>query len=567
MGNKPPTPLRCSDLTEMEEESLPGAPSKLTTVEESVPVPRQEFPDGAKASACLQELPNSTSRILSSELPSQPRQRRGEGLLEFHGRIESQAPSGTELNSVERERMLSQTFIEGIADPLVRAFTAEWGPNDALTALIVAQGRFAQLLSGGGYNLLSPAGYRALSDEELRDLLSTRAPDLRRFRQLRQRVGETVLAYHERFHMLLTRAYPMLDSMKDFSFIPEFLEGLEDPRIRIKVEEFVNQATMITYPLLVREIIRIESASKAEGEDAENAAKMDRFNQAQQGPTESINDYHERIQELYRRLQASSPRTYPVLTGHGPSLLTHCFIRGLVDADIRHYVKEQGPPDRNSALKLAQERQIQMEYESCNQGKTKSVLSYHGRFVTKFERTPAPRNLNSPEVVRRFVRGLVDPQVRMISRTLYSDDYGLTLWAAHSHETALLIAKLPRSLFYFDPDFIPNAVRTVPPGQLDQRPTEDALDYHLRLPLGLIQSVQLRLINEETVSRRFMAGLNDPELKTLLAKNRPENYFLFRVIVQKYLKTLESNTTNSLTTSSSKPIPKGEPSKNPSESL
>ena len=75
------------------------------------------------------------------------------------------------------------------------------------------------------------------------------------------------MAYHERFHMLLTRAYPMLDSMKDFSFIPEFLEGLEDPRIRIKIEEFVNQATMVTYPLLVREIIQIESTSKAEGED------------------------------------------------------------------------------------------------------------------------------------------------------------------------------------------------------------------------------------------------------------------------------------------------------------
>ncbi len=102
MGNKSPTPPRCSDLTEMEEESLPGARSKLTTEEGSVPVPRQEFPDGAKASACLQELTNSTSRILSSELSSRPRQRRGEGLLEFHGRIESQDPLGTELNSVER---------------------------------------------------------------------------------------------------------------------------------------------------------------------------------------------------------------------------------------------------------------------------------------------------------------------------------------------------------------------------------------------------------------------------------------------------------------------------------
>ncbi|CAM6054421.1 unnamed protein product [Sphagnum tenellum] len=514
-------------------------------------------------SNCWQRLPPSEP----SELSGQPRQRRGEGLVEFHGRLENQYPSGPELNSAERERKILLYFVEGIADPLVRAFTLEWGPSDSLTALIVAQGRFAQLLSGGGYNLLPPAGYRALSDEELRDLLTTRAPDLRRFRQLRQRVGETVLAYHERFHMLLTRAYPMLDSMKDFSFVPEFLEGLEDPRIRIQIEEFVNQEAMVTYPLLVHKIIQIGSTSKAEGEGVENAARMDRFNQAQQGPTELINEYHERIQGLYRQLQASSPRTYPVLTDHGPPLLTHCFIRGLADADIRHYVKEQRPSSRDLALKLAQERQIQMEYEACNQEKTESVLSYHGRFVTAFERTPAPRTLNSPGVVKRFVRGLVDPQVRMISRTLYSDDYGLTLWAAHSHETALSIARLPRSLFYFDPDLLPDAVRTVSPGQLDQLPTEDVLEYHRRLPLGLIQSVQLRLINEETVSRRFVAGLNNPELKTILTKDRPKSYFLLWVVAQKYLKTLESKTANSLTTVSSGTIPKEEPSKNPGESL
>ena len=449
-----------------------------------------------------------TNLLAAKQLP-------GETVEGFHNKLLELRSKAYPVILDDLDAPTLRQFVQGILDPDVRHYVRNWDPEYLSTALTVAQGRTVQNLARRGYNLLTPEECQALTNEEAAQLTKARSPDIMRFKQIRQRAGEPISSYFERFHFFSTRAYPMWDSMKNLPTLADFIQGLADFRVRDKL---LRHADIKTFPEAVQaaqEAQRMTYGPVALSRLKEARAMLDH---ARQNPGESILAYYDRLHELL-------PEAHPTLDALRYTPLVSKFIQGLRDPRIRNYLLEMDPLNRASALAIAQARHAALAFEGTIQGRAETVLAYHGRLTRLFARAWPSYPIGGSWLTSAFLSGLAEPQVRVRSQGREPQDYRATLLHAHRHEAHLYY------LGVADPHPVRDAYWTPHPDQVQrvrhqayQEEDESLLEYHERLPGVILNAFPVGQVDDQMMTGKFIIGISDDRIKTYILEKRANSY-------------------------------------------
>ena len=247
-----------------------------------------------------------------------------------------------------------------------------------------------------------------------------------------------------------------------------------------------------------------------------SSPKIPKTHHLVQDPGETILTYYDRVRR-YCQSRRRKRDQFPTINQD------RMFIEGLSNVRVRGYMLRQALSGPASALILALARQDWVEYDEAQQTSDEEVLDYHERFIGLFDRAHAKCKIDQ-EAVQNFVMGLWNAEVKDAVQMLQPMSYPITLMAAQNKECQIKwIKAFPHMRSLILETSSPNHLYK--DGEVNQLPGEGIWQYHLRFPRYVIPRYSLRVVNTEMVIRHFLAGLYDPSVRKLIAREKDYSYY------------------------------------------